>query len=318
MSSATDRPLVSVVIPAYNSALYITRTVESALTQTYTPLEVVIVDDGSSDNTVEVIANAFGHDHRVRCIRQANAGPSAARNRAIYEARGEFVHFLDADDFLLPTKIEKSYALFCQQPEIAVVYGHGIPVMADGVTIIPQEQPPLPSGWVFCDWLIGRMSGGTYGVTPTFMVRRDALLTVGGFNETQRAAEDWDLWLRLASRYPFAALDEPLVYYRRLTSGLHTQRLTMARGRLQTYLAARNYHGRADCIDDDAYDRLLAGRWYLVAVRHWEVGQRREAQHAFREALKLEPRLSRYLAYGLSYIVPLRWFNALTQFGSRR
>lgn len=290
-------PVISFIIPAYNAVGTIQRALDSALNQTYSNIEVIVVDDGSTDATAALLREHYGQDQRVRYIYQANSGPSVARNRGVREAQGEFVHFLDADEWLLPTKVERSYALFQQQPGIGVVYGHGIPVQPDGVTEIPMEYPPLPSGWVLCDWLKGTMAGGNYGVTSSFMVRRQAVIEVGGFPEDQWVAEDWDLWLRLAAKYPFAALDEKLVYYHRLPDGLHVNRLKMALGRLQTFERARHYAGREQCLSDAEYERMLAGRWHVVGTRYQEIGQHREAKNAFYQALRLDARPRRYLNY---------------------
>lgn len=291
-------PTVSLIVPTYNAAGYIRRALDSALSQTYPNIEVLVVDDGSTDHTAALLQQHYGQDQRVRYIHQANAGPSVARNRGVREAQGEFIHFLDADEWLLPTKIEQSYTLFQQQPEIGVAYGHGIPVQPDGVTEIPMDYPPLPSGWVLCEWLKGTMAGGRYGVTSSFMVRRQAVIEVGGFPEDQRVAEDWDLWLRLAAKYPFAALAEKLVYYHRLPDGLHVNRLKMALGRLQTFERARHYAGREQCLSDAEYERMLAGRWHVVGTRYQEIGQYRDAKQAFGEALRLDARPSRVLYYG--------------------
>jgi glycosyltransferase involved in cell wall biosynthesis len=307
-------PLVSFIVPAYNVERYIQRAVDSALAQTYQNIEVVVVDDGSTDATSALLEERYARDARVMRLQQANAGPSAARNRAIRQAQGEFVHFLDADEFLLRTKLERSLSLFRQYPEIAVVYGHGIPLEPDGVTEIPMTLPPLPSGWIFCEWLNGTMAGGTYGVTSSVMARRDAVLAVGGFREDQRAAEDWDLWLRLAARYPFAALDEPMVYYHRLPGGLHSNRQAMARGRLQTIQQARDYTGRSECLDDAAYTRLLASRWHVVGERAWEAGHRSEARKAFLQADALEPSRARKLFALLALVAPDATMTSLTRF----
>jgi glycosyltransferase involved in cell wall biosynthesis len=293
--------LVSVIIPTFNTAHYLVRSVDSALNQTYSNLEVIIIDDGSTDNTAEVVKARYSGDIRVRYLYQYNAGPSVARNRGVREARGEFVHFLDSDEFLHPTKIQKSYALFREKPEIGVVYGHGIPLLPHTDEELPMEYPPLPSGWVMCDWLKGRMSGGTYGVTSSFMVRRDAVLEAGGFREDQRVAEDWDLWIRLAARYPFAALEDKLVYYYRRSEGLHSSRLNMALGRLQTFQQVRRYAGREKCLTDQEYRQMLASRWHVVAERYWEAHQPAEARQAFKEAIKLYPTRSRYIFYLLTY-----------------
>ncbi len=312
-----ETPLVSFVVPAYNAAGYVRRAVDSALAQSYTPLEVIVVDDGSTDATWAVLNQHYASDERVTLIQQPNAGPSAARNHGIREALGEYIHFLDADEFLHPSKVERSMALFRRDPETGVVYGHGIPLEPDGVTEIPIRLPPLPSGWVMCEWLTGTMSGGTYGVTSSFMVRRDALMTVGGFREDQWVAEDWDLWLRLAARYPFAALDEPLVYYHRLPDGLHSSRLGMAEGRLQTVQQARDLPGRAACLDDAAYQRLLASRWHVVGERAWEAGQRGKASGAFRRANMLENSTARRVFAVMALFLPYSVLSVLLRLKAR-
>ncbi len=315
---AGPSPVVSFVVPAYNVARYIRRAVDSALSQTYPAVEVIVVDDGSTDETWSVLRQHYASDARVRLIQQANAGPSAARNHGIREARGDYIHFLDADEFLHPTKVERSMALFQRDPETAVVYGHGIPLEPDGVTEIAMALPPLPSGWVLCEWLTGTMSGGTYGVTSSFMVRRDALARTGGFREDQWVAEDWDLWLRLAAHYPFAALDEALVYYHRLPDGLHTNRLRMAEGRLQTVQQARDLPGREQCLDDAAYQRLLASRWHVVGERAWEAGQRGKARQAFLEANRLEASTARRIFSLLSLMMPYSLLVVLLRLKAKR
>ncbi|MCA9032230.1 MAG: glycosyltransferase [Planctomycetaceae bacterium] len=122
MSSSTSQPLVSVIVPTYNRAAYIAEAVESALGQTYPHVEVVIVDDGSVDNTSEILAQLSQRDSRVRCFRQENAGVSAARNKAIQKAQGDFIAFLDSDDVWHPWKIELQLSLFALKPELGMVW----------------------------------------------------------------------------------------------------------------------------------------------------------------------------------------------------
>lgn len=265
-----------------------------------------MIDDGSTDPSASLIQQHYSADPRVHYLYQANQGVSAARNRGIQAARGRFVHFLDSDDWLDPTKIEKSYQLFEAYPTIAAVYGHGIAMLPDGITPIPLDQPPLPSGDVFCEWLIGTMAGGTHGVTPSFMVKRDAILEVGGFDPKITLAEDWDLWLRLAERYPFAALTEKLVYYTTRPDGLHAQSLKMAIGRLEIYQKTRLSPRARECLDDTAYDRLLAGRWHVVAMRYWQQNQRQQAREAFQLANRYDPsnRWKRWIFSLLTYLFP--------------
>lgn len=292
VSTASDMhlsfPLVSFITPTYNAAHFLSEAVDSALAQTYPNIEVIIVDDGSTDDTEAMIQARYGGDARVRYFRQANQGPAAARNRAIAEARGVYVHLLDSDERLFPEKVERSYALFQQYPEAAVVYGYGIAVQPDGQTIIPMERPKLPSGDVFCEWLYGTMSGGTHSVTGSFMLKREAVLAVGGFDEKFWASEDWDLWLRLSARYPFIALDDDLVYYRRMPDGLHKQRFNIVHGRLWAVQKVRLLNAEKRCLTDVQFNRLEAGRWHMLAMYYWGQGQRREARTAFNEAARID------------------------------
>lgn len=299
-------PLVSFIIPTYNAAGFLAEAVDSALGQTYANIEAVIVDDGSTDDTETMIQTRYGADGRVRYFRQVNQGPAAARNRAIAEARGAYVHLLDSDERLFPEKVERSYALFQQHPDAAVVYGYGIAVQADGQTVIPMERPNLPSGDVFCEWLCGTMSGGTHSVTGSFMLKREAVLEVGGFDEKFWASEDWDLWLRLSARYPFAALAEDLVYYRRMPDGLHRQRFNIVKGRLWAVQKARSLNADKGCLTEAQYNRLEAGRWHMLAMYQWGHGRRREARAAFHEAAHIDPSkaTARKLYSLLTYCLP--------------
>ncbi|HVO69236.1 MAG TPA: glycosyltransferase [Aggregatilineaceae bacterium] len=296
-------PLVSIVIPAYNSAQFICEAVDSCLVQTYPNCEIIVVDDGSTDNTRALLEARYGE--RIRYLSQQNAGPSAARNRGIRAARGAFIQFCDADDQLLPAKIERCMEVFQQQPEVGVVYTRYQYVEADGKTPAPLSDPPLLSGDVFCDLLL---SNGNAILTSATLVRRDALLEVGTFDERLRRTQDWDLFLRLASRYSYASIDEVLLLYRWHEHGLTKQAYHTAQGRLITIQKARHYPGRERCLDDEAYDRLEAGRHHVMAMVRWRMGDRGGARQSLREAIRLDPshRAARWVYLVLSYAFPHR------------
>lgn len=197
--------MVSVVIPVYNHARYLEQAVRSALSQDYEPLEVVIVDDGSTDGS-PAIAQQLCADARVRYIRQINGGPAAARNRGIRESRGEWVAFLDADDYWLPGKLgaqletaekDRSNFIFC-----------GTLVVNDqGETLATRPAPRLSDPLLMWIW-------GNQVATPTVLIRKKLLTTLGGFDETLRIGEDWDLWLRLATASDVSSVPAPLVAVR--------------------------------------------------------------------------------------------------------
>jgi glycosyltransferase involved in cell wall biosynthesis len=298
----TEQPLVSILIPTYNQKQYVGQTVESCLSQTYPRIEVIVVDDGSTDGTGKLLQECYGS--QIRYLHQENRGVSAARNTATQAANGEFIQYCDSDDQLLPTKIEQCVNALLQQPDAALVYTHCDYVEEDGITVISRAHPVLPSGDVFCELLTGPAGNFIPQCTP--VIRRQAVLDVGGFNETVRGAEDWDLWLRLAALHPFVFLNDILALYRVRANGIHADALGMATARLQVIQLARHYKGREYCLDDVAYDQLEAGRYHVLGMLYWKKGNRPEARQAFREAIRLDPAHApiRRLYLASSYIFP--------------
>jgi len=201
-------PRVSIVIPTYNRGSVLPRTIESALSQTFPDFELIVVDDGSTDHTTEVVRGIA--DPRVRLIGDTmNRGPSAARNRGIREARCGLVAFLDSDDEWLPRKLELQLARLDgdADPRTAIAYCRVYTY--DDLTQRPVHEFGEPrEGALFHDLLTGWKP-----VTASlFLVRRAALLEVGGFDETLPCTEDYDLWLRLAqASYRFVGVNEVLV-----------------------------------------------------------------------------------------------------------
>jgi glycosyltransferase involved in cell wall biosynthesis len=299
----SDPALVSIVIPTYNSASFIGEAVDSCLAQTYPNCEIIVVDDGSTDGTRDLLESQYGE--RIRYLYQPNAGPSAARNNGIRAARGAFIQFCDADDQLLPSKIERCMEVFQREPDLGVVYTRYQHVEVDGKTPAPLADPPLLSGDTFCDLLL---SNGNAILTSATLVRREALLEAGLFDERLWCSEDWDLFLRLASRYAYASIDEVLLLYRWHEGSLTKEMYRMAQGRLITIQKARQYAGRERCLDAAAYDCLEAGRQHVLAMVCWRMGDRGGARRALREAIRLDPahRTARRLYWALSYAFPYR------------
>lgn len=193
---------VGVVIPTYNNARGVGRAIESVLAQTRPADEIVVVNDGSADQTLEVISS-FG-DH-VRCLSQPNSGAAAARNRGVQALGTDWVAFLDHDDEWLPGKLERQCAALELVPGVAFstagayTYFDGKP---SGVSLPDPER--IARSFRYCNCF------GFPGSTG--MIRRDAFLAVGGFREDlKQYAEDWELGVRLYLRYPFCAVREPLI-----------------------------------------------------------------------------------------------------------
>jgi glycosyltransferase involved in cell wall biosynthesis len=198
---------VSVIIPTYNRAKYIRDAVESALNQTRVPDEILIIDDGSTDNTPEILAR---YPAPVRVIRQQNRGRSAARNVGLDQARGDAIMFLDSDDMLLPTNIEHCTAAMSKSARIGVVYSDALIVDHQGaaVELYTEAMPGArPSGLV-----LGELSRRCF-LTVSSLVRRSALEGIR-FDQSMNFAEDYDFWRRLAGKWEFRYLNEPLMCYR--------------------------------------------------------------------------------------------------------
>ncbi|HYL81892.1 MAG TPA: glycosyltransferase, partial [Candidatus Acidoferrum sp.] len=193
-----DAPLVSVIIPTYNSAGFVVEAVRSVLAQTHSPVEIIVVDDGSTDATAESLRP---YAERIRYLYQQNRGVAAARNAGIAVARGDLLAFLDADDMWVPDKLERQLACLDRRPQVGVTHADARHCYVDSGR--QCARPPLArqfDGNCYTDLFFGNRI-----VTSSVMVKRHCLEAVGGFDETIRAAsvEDYDLWLRLARRYEF-------------------------------------------------------------------------------------------------------------------
>lgn len=207
MSDST-KPLLSVVITTYNYAEYLPTAVESVLNQTYKNLEVIIVNDGSTDNTDEVIA-PYLKDERIKYIKQKNAGQASAKNCGIKNSKGEYIAFLDADDYWRNDKLERQIKLFDRDTEVGVVYSDIAFINQDGIVNNKMHTPPLHSGYVLQELFIDNFVGFS-----TSVAKKGCFNKVGLFDEGLAMAIDWDLWLRIACYYKFACINEPLLFYR--------------------------------------------------------------------------------------------------------
>jgi glycosyltransferase involved in cell wall biosynthesis len=199
-------PKVSVVITVYNSMPYLPETVESVLRQTFDDFEVLIIDDGSTDQTLEWVSQ-LNHPN-VNVITQENQGVSVARNTGIHNSKGTYVAFLDGDDLWEPTKLEKQVILLDQNPDIGLVH----------TWLAPINEQGQPTGRVMTCKADGnvweRMIESNMVACSAAVVRRSCFEAVGVFDADLRFAEDWDMWIRVADRYSFAVVKEPLVQYR--------------------------------------------------------------------------------------------------------
>ncbi len=207
--------LVSIITPAYDVAPFIADAVASARAQSWPDWEMVVIDDGSRDGTAEAAERAAGGDRRIRVIRQANAGVSAARMAAIEAARGQALLFLDADDWLAPDALGRLAETLQAAPGAVAAYGAWAAVAESarpGDAPLRVKAGPYPAGDILEQLLVQNLlaNGGH------LLARRDAFDATGGFRPGLRYGEDWECWIRLALRGPFAAVpgETPLLFVR--------------------------------------------------------------------------------------------------------
>lgn len=238
-ADVSSNPLVSVVIPAYNSERFLAEALASVSAQTYAPVETIVIDDGSTDGTAAVASAHPG----ITLIEQRNSGPSAARNRGFAASRGEFVAFHDADDLMTPDKLSVQVGLMLDDPgvgcvlaeqELIVEKGAELPFWVEGTkveVVMPPRPPDLKD-----EPMVHPMS---------MVVRRETFERVGAFDESMRAAEDFDWMLRAAEEgVEIARLSEVLLR-RRVHPGSLTQNAAASRAGLFRAFKARIERHRA-------------------------------------------------------------------------
>jgi glycosyltransferase involved in cell wall biosynthesis len=292
-------PTVSVIIPTYNHAPFLPEALESVFAQTCSPLEAIVVDDGSTDKTAEVLRMYEG---RVRVLRQPNRGVAAARNAGAAAASGELLAFLDADDTWLPAKLERQVARFDGEPEIGLLHcgvaevdggGRQLRVRLDGM-----------EGWVSSEMLLFRR-GVILGGGSAAVIRRAIFLRVGGFDEVLSTSADWDLYYRVARRYPVGFLPEVLVRYRVHSGNMHGNIHAMAR---DMQIAYAKVFSEQDP-DLQGLRRLAYGRLHsMLAGSFFHAGHYRQfARHALAGVAIRPLQLGYFAAYPVRALRRCLW-----------
>lgn len=284
-------PLVSVVVPTYRRAAYLSETLDSVFGQTCTDLQVIVVEDGSRE-----AAEALGkHAARVEYVWQPNQGAGMARNTGAARARGTWLAFLDDDDLWAPEKLERQLAAAAERPDVGLWHTDHLSLV-DGQLRVPRRNPPrgsVPSGWVSAALVLSN-----FIVTSSALVRKAEFDRVGGFTAERDWAEDLELWLRLSRVCPIGFVPEPLTIYRDHTTSAsselrwrfcHVNALEQfvracpeVRGEVGEARLRRHLH---DVYWTGGYDHLMhgeyakAGRLFLGAWR-WQRGSLRALGYA--------------------------------------
>lgn len=258
-------PLVSVIIPSYNSAHFLERSIGSVLNQTYKNYEIIVVDDGSTDDTSEVV-KVFSDN--VIYHRQENKGLAGARNAGLKLAKGEFIQLLDADDYIHPEKLEKQISAFTDD-DVSVVYSDYVAVDANGSTITEATERMRGDFFDESISIVERLMKECFLLVHAQLTRAEVFRKEGGFDENRRISEDWDMWLRIASRgYKFKYLSGIFAYYVKhddaMTTNhrlLHDRRLLL----LNKFMSDENFRANGG----DRYNRFCSYQYRALANDCW-------------------------------------------------
>lgn len=217
---------VSVVIPAYNSENFIGQALQSVLAQSFSPREIIIIDDGSTDQTKHVIAGYVGN---IKYVYQENAGPAAARNRGVLEAKSDWIAFLDSDDYWDADHLEQLVENLKKNKDAVLVYCGKKWIDKDGNTLTDfARQEKFPSGWIFNDLF----KANYISTASVVLVKKSIFHAIGGFNEKLWNAEDYDLWLCISAIAQVCGVPVYTVNYRRHATNLTLQTMKALRGDL--------------------------------------------------------------------------------------
>jgi glycosyltransferase involved in cell wall biosynthesis len=274
--------LVSVIIPNYNHAQYIGEAIQSVLGQKYRNFEIIVVDDGSTDNSRAVVAE-FGT--QVRYIWQENRGLSAARNTGIKAANGAYISLLDADDIYEPSFLSALVSILEANREFAGVYC--------GYQFVDHLNHPLPQRedrLISEGRLFQALAGGNFLVPESVLVRHSCYGSAGPFDESLNACEDWDMWLRIASQYKISGTNQILTRHRILPGSMSTDPIRMLNNRLAVL---KKHFGEEPTDDEDGnLKRYAYGRAYLASgIEYLQYGDEESAFGCLRKMANVCPDL---------------------------
>jgi glycosyltransferase involved in cell wall biosynthesis len=338
--------LVSIVVPAYNRGYCILRTLDSVFSQTHQDLEVILVDDGSTDGTSELVARHYAHEPRLQVVRQMNQGVSAARNAGLRACHGSYIALLDSDDVWLPWKIEAQLACLAALPTAGMIWTDMDAVRSDGEVVaqgflttmygayrwFTREElfessrplsavdpdlanrlgnPRLYFGNIFSEMVLGNLVH-----TSTVLLRRDRLERVRGFDETLRVSgEDYDFHLRTCREGPVAYLDIASMLYRsgdsdQLTHG-SANMLSVAQNFLRTVAPLIERNRDQIRLPRVVLQEVLAEAHAWIGTLHAERGEHLSAMRHLARSLRHKPRNPRALAFLALNLLPLPLANYL-------
>jgi glycosyltransferase involved in cell wall biosynthesis len=283
-------PKVTVIIPTYNRAKSLPSAINSVLKQSFQDFEIIVVDDASSDNTEEVVRAIA--DPRIKYLRnETNKREAGARNTGVTNSSGEYIAFLDDDDEWLPDKLKLQVELLdSRSPQVGVVYTGSVRIdSATGRTLdqyVPTKRGNIFKDLSFKNWV---------GTPSTVLLRRECFETVGLFDSAIVFGPDYDMWIRVAAKYHFECIRQPLIRYH-----IHSARLSNNYELMITGIEAQmKKHGSLFALNSRGYSR----RYFVLGVYHCCNGNVKRGREEFLKAIKLYPfDVRHYYNFGLSLL----------------
>lgn len=251
-----SEPVISVVMPVYNGGAFLQPAIDSILSQTFPDFELIVIDDGSTDATPDVLARAVSADKRVRVLSDGRRGLVGALNAGLAAARAPLVARMDADDISRPDRFALQVAFLRDNPDVGVVGGQMASIDGEGLPLGAGTTFPTASDAI----VVALLSGHSVVAHPTVMGRRDVLTGVGGYRPAYQSAEDLDLWLRVSERTALAVVDRVVLDYRR--HGGQVSRATALRQRFSTLLAVTMAEHRREGLPDPTGDLTEPIDWH--------------------------------------------------------
>jgi glycosyltransferase involved in cell wall biosynthesis len=295
----SNAPAVSVVIATYNRANYLAETIDSVLSQSFQKFELIVVDDGSTDETRRVVAP---YGSRVRYLYQENRGPSAARNLGARNASAGWISIQDSDDLCLPNHLETLYGYANKHPESGMVFANGSYLGGpahDRETIIPAAKSRrLAEQGVRLEDLFDK----SIVRLQAALISKRCYDDVGGHDESLRISMDLDLTFRLISCYPVAYLDEVVFSYRRHSGNISGNQELRLLENIRVIEKLLGQNGEAEeLLGKRRVAARLAYRYYRLAKGRWKTGERDKSREALKEAIRLRPFYPKYRLYQMKW-----------------
>ncbi|HEX2260861.1 MAG TPA: glycosyltransferase [Candidatus Binatia bacterium] len=312
-------PSVSVVIATHNRSRLLKETIDSVLKQTFQDFELIVVDDGSTDDTEEVLKSYGDHLH---FLRQENRGPSAARNLGISHARAAWISIQDSDDLCAPDHLETLYSFVEKKPDIGMVFANGAYLDDRGPTrktIIPRAKSK-------------RLANNGVELTDLFttsivrlqaaLLSKKAFFAIGGLDENLRISMDLDLAFRFVTRFPIAYLDKVVFFYRRHDGNIgRNQELRLLENLRVIEKLVQDFPSAEEILGRKKIDLRKAYRYYRLSKGRWKAGEKDRARSALRQAVLLRPFFLKYRLYqllGAIFSKPHNSFLKTTKTGDAR